>query len=84
MPLSQPADACLAFIAAQPNDRMLLLSCSNDHNGLFGSMCSNCNADELSFAIYRPAIYRFSSHIVQQFVEAGYHSNRPAILLIGS
>jgi hypothetical protein len=37
MPLSQPADACLAFIAAQPNYRMLLSSCSNDHYGLFGS-----------------------------------------------
>jgi hypothetical protein len=37
MPLSQPADACLAFIAAQPNYRMLLSSCSNNHNGLFGS-----------------------------------------------
>jgi hypothetical protein len=37
MPLSQPADACLAFIAAQPNYRMLLLSCSNHHYGLFSS-----------------------------------------------
>jgi hypothetical protein len=37
MPLSQPADACLAFIAAQPNYRMLLSSCSSNHNGLVSS-----------------------------------------------
>jgi hypothetical protein len=38
MPLFQPADAWLVFIAAQPNNRMLLSSCSYDHYGLFGSI----------------------------------------------
>jgi hypothetical protein len=55
MPLSQPADACLAFIAAQPNYPLLQSSCSNDHYGLFGSKDLRINLNP------RIGIHEFSS-----------------------
>jgi hypothetical protein len=68
MPLSQPADACLAFIAAQPHFRMLLSSCSNDHYGLFGSKDLRINLNP------QICIYEFS---------CGYLCPMPAVLSCG-